>query len=149
MDKWQRLGLYASFLVFFAVILIVGLRYQTYLYSQTKEYYDILPFYRFSSFFFVAIGMLLAFPHLIRTHFQSGSWSVDWLKLTLFGLPLFYAWVVPLLYFMAWAPSVKLPFASFLMGGYFGNTVSTSFDTIIGVLLGYVILNSVIKRKKS
>ncbi|MFE7064114.1 hypothetical protein ACFVAD_18430 [Sutcliffiella sp. NPDC057660] len=148
MDKWQRLALYAGFLVFFAVILIVGLRYQTYLYSQAKEYYDILPFYRFRTFFFVAIGMLLALPHLNRTRSKSGRWGFDWLKFTVFGLPLFYAWVVPLLYFTEWAPSVKLPFASFLLGGYFGNVVSTSFDTIIGVLFGYVIVNSVIKRKK-
>ncbi|MGD6831168.1 hypothetical protein ACQCT5_03325 [Sutcliffiella halmapala] len=148
MDKWQRLGLYAGFLVFFAVILIVGLRYQTYLYSQTKEYYDILPFYRFRTFFFVTIGMMLALPHLFRTRSMSGSWSFDWLKLTVFGLPLFYAWVVPLLFFNEWAPSVKLPFASFLTGGYFGTVVSTSFETIIGVLLGYVIVTSVIKRKK-
>jgi hypothetical protein len=113
------------------------------------ENYDILTFYRFRPFFFLAIGMLLASPHLIRTRSKSGSWSVDWLKLIVFVLPLFYAWVVPLLYFTAWAPSVELPFASFLLGGYLGNVVSTSFDTIIGVLLGYVILNSVKKRKKS
>lgn len=146
MDKWQRLGMYVGFLVFFTVILIVGLRYQTYLHSQTKEYYDILPFYRFRTFFFVAIGMLLALPNLIRTRSNSGRWGFDWLKFTVFGLPLFYAWVVPLLYFTEWAPSVKLPFASFLLGGYFGNVVSTSFDSIIGVLFGYVIVNSVIKR---
>ncbi|MBM7619621.1 hypothetical protein JOC95_001473 [Bacillus tianshenii] len=149
MDKWQRIGLHLVYLVFFAVILIVGLRYQAYLYSKTKEYYDIVPFYRFRTFFFVAVGMLLALPHLIRTHFHSGSWSFDWLKLTVFGLPLFYAWIVPLLYITESAPSANLPFASFLLGGYFGTVVSTSFDTIIGVLLGYVIVNSVVKRKKS
>ncbi|MGM0838586.1 MAG: hypothetical protein ACQEV7_20830 [Bacillota bacterium] len=149
MNKWQRLGLYVGFLGFFAVILIVGLRHQTYLFSHSTENYDILPFYRFRSFFFIAIGLLLALPHLIRTRSKSGTWSVDWLKLIVFGLPLFYAWAVPLLYFTEWAPSVELPFVSFLIGGYFGNVVSTSFDTIIGVLLGYVILNSVKKRKMS
>lgn len=61
------------------------------------------------------------------------------------GLPFLYASVVPVLYFTE-IISMSLPFSSYIMGGYFGDGASINFETINGIIAGYVVFTSIDKR---
>lgn len=41
---------------------------------------------------------------------------------------------------------MSLPFSSYIMGGYFGDGASINFETINGIIAGYVVFTSIDKR---
>lgn len=143
-NKWKRFVSYLCYLTLLLIIIFLGLRYQAHLYSLSQSNYDYFPHALFKATFPLIIGLLLAVPHFLKCFAIIGKWKVDWIKLTVFGLPFLYLSVVPILY-LSGVLNFNVPFSSYVMGGYFGVGASTTFETINGIIAGFIVSTSIIK----
>jgi hypothetical protein len=136
---------YTGYMFLFLVMIFFGLKFQANLYLNSQETYEIFPYYLFKAIFPLIIGVFLASPHLYKTFIKTGKWKVDWVKLIVVGLPFIYLSIVPILYYSE-VLTLNFPFSSYAMGGYFGGGASTSFETINGIIAGYIASTSMIKK---
>ncbi|WP_078433711.1 hypothetical protein [Metabacillus halosaccharovorans] len=146
MDK--KLKRFISYLFFTTILLIIiflGLRYQSILYTISKENYDLFPYLRFKAIFPLFLGVFIAIPHIFKAIFKTGEWYINWIRLVVLSFPFLYASVVPVLY-LTGIINMSFPFLSYIMGGYFGNEASTTFETINGIIAGYVVFTSIDKK---
>ncbi|TXC92849.1 hypothetical protein FS935_01225 [Metabacillus litoralis] len=144
-NKWKSLLSYLIYTIVLLLIIFLGLKYQAVLYSYSKDSYEILPYLQFKAIFPLVLGVYLAIPHLIKASLKAGKWDINWIKLIVLGLPFLYASVIPVLYLTEMI-SVDFLFLSYIMGGYFGNGASITFETINGILAGYVVFTSIDKK---
>ena len=144
-NSLKRFSSYLLYTTILLVIIFVGLRYQSTLFSSGKDNYDLLPYLRFKAIFPLIIGVYLAIPHLFKNFLKAGDWSINWVRLIVLSFPFLYLSVVPVLY-LSDIINVSFPFSSYIMGGYFGNGASTTFESINGVIAGYVLFTSIDKK---
>ncbi|QOR64795.1 hypothetical protein IM538_13105 [Cytobacillus suaedae] len=136
---------YTGFVFLFLVMIFFGLKFQANLYLNSQENYEIFPYYLFKAVFPLIIGVFLASPHLYKIFTKTGKWKLNWVKLIVVGLPFIYLSIIPILYIFE-VLTLNLPFSSYAMGGYFGGGASTSFETINGIIAGYIVSTSIIKK---
>lgn len=131
----KRFVMYLLWSFFIIFILYVGARITTVLKLQMNATYNGDSYFLFTWLFPILLGSLLRFPHLVTEIIQKKRWSIDWIKLIAFGLPLLYvSSVVPLMY-------LGLPriFPEFALVFILESLTPTQ---IAGVILGYIILDS-------
>lgn len=136
---------YTGFAILFLLIIFLGLKLQSNLYSNSRETYEVFPYYLFSAIFPIVIGIFLALPHFFKTFPKTGKWTVNWAKLIVVGFPFMYLSIFPILYYSE-ILTLYLPFSSYILGGYFGRGATTSFETITGIVTGYIVCTSIIKK---
>ncbi|MGE7186166.1 hypothetical protein ACQKKK_20005 [Peribacillus sp. NPDC006672] len=135
---------YLIFLVVLLGVLFVGLKYQQHLFKLSRETYEIKGYLLFESLFPIFLGMVLAIPRILQIFSKKGHLKVNWLRIVILGLPFIYFAIIPVLYFSE-AVKIDLPLSNFIFG-YFGVNGSTTFNTITGVIAGYIIVTSLYKR---
>ncbi|MGI8386840.1 hypothetical protein [Robertmurraya sp. P23] len=136
---------YTGYVFLLVLTIFFGLKFQASLYLNSQETYEVFPYYLSKSIFPLIIGVFLAAPHLYKTFTKTGKWKLDWVKLIVVGLPFIYLSIVPILYYSE-VLDLNLPFSSYAMGGYFGGSASTSFETINGIIASYIVLTSINKK---
>lgn len=144
-NKWKSLLSYLIYTIVLLLIIFLGLKYQAVLYSYSKDNYEIFSYLQFKAIFPLVLGAYLAIPHMIKASLKAGKWDINWIKLIVLGLPFLYASVIPVLYLTGMI-KFDFPFSSYVMGGYFGNGALTTFESINGILAGYVVLTSIDKK---
>lgn len=146
-NNWKIIVSYLFFTILLLIIIFLGLKYQAILYSHSIDSYEIFPYFLFKAIFPLILGVFLAIPHMIKASLKVGKWNINWIKLIVLGLPFLYASVIPVLY-LTGTIKVDFPFSSYVMGGYFGNGALTTFESINGIIAGYVVLTSIDKVNK-
>lgn len=136
---------YTGYLFLFLIIIFFGLKFQASLYINSKETYEVFPYYLFKAIFPLIIGVFLGAPHVYKTFTKTGKWKVVWVKLIVVGLPFIYLSIVPILFYSK-ILTLNLPFSFYAMGGYFGVGASSSFETINGIIGGYIVSTSIMKK---
>lgn len=76
-NKLKRFVSYLCFTTILLMVMFLGLRYQSTLYSFSKDNYDVFPYLRFKAFFPLILGIYLAIPHILKTFLKTGEWNVD------------------------------------------------------------------------
>lgn len=130
---------YLFWTVIIGGLLFLGVRFEERLFEEASRTFELLPAVAFSTIFPVIIGLFLNVPTFIRKFGESGVWRVDWAKLIIIGLPTFYVTFVPLLSFTFLGQ--YLPYGR--------EIIIMDVSTITGMILGYVLLDCVIKIEKT
>lgn len=143
-NKRNSILFYTGYVFLLLLTIFFGLKFQASLYFNSQETYEVFPYYLFKSIFPIFIGVFIASPHLYKTFTKTGKLKVDWVKLIVVGLPFIYLSIVPIFYYSELL-TLNLPFSSYAMGGYFGGVASTSFETINGIIAGYIVSTSINK----
>ncbi|WP_419959862.1 hypothetical protein [Psychrobacillus sp. BM2] len=120
--------------VVIGIIFYVGMDYQVSLREKSAINFNLKPFIIFASIFPVFIGMLLRLPKLIIEIKDKKRWSFDWIKIIAVGIPSLYIAMIPLLA-IAYGTNLLFSKAFMLLGDF-------TFTSIAGVILGYVLLDS-------
>lgn len=126
---------YFTCTVIMGVILYIGLRIQINLNVLAASTYKVMPYYLFGILFPIFMGMLLRLPSLIQEFREKKQRAVNWAKLLGIGLPTFYIIINELLFFTLFGQ--YLPFSLEIM-----RLMNSNISTIIGLVFGYVLLDS-------
>lgn len=124
-------------IVVFAIILYAGAFYQIELVEYQRSNYRMVPLMTFVSLFPLLIGMLLRIPGLLT---ETKQWGMDWGKMLILGIPLLYLSLYPL-FFSLGLPVTFVFLTNLILGTH---NVTT---TIAGVVCGYILLDSLKKKR--
>ncbi|AZB43456.1 hypothetical protein CEF21_14710 [Bacillus sp. FJAT-42376] len=138
----RQAAVYVIFLLLAVWLLYSGAHFGIQLQKEGEEIYDMRTFRAFQALFPIAAGMLFAVPELILGFWREGRWSINWLKLLIFGLPLAYI-TGGSLQFLTGAN--LLPFYDFFTGGS-GTLQGIMISSICAAAFGYVLLSCVRKQ---
>ncbi|WP_223702366.1 hypothetical protein [Sutcliffiella deserti] len=147
-NNQKRAVCYISYVFLFLLLIFIGLRFQAFLLTYGQNNYEILPYFLFKSVFSVVIGIYIGLPFIYRNFSSEGAWKVNWMKLAIIGLPFIYLAVLPVFYISGIFPAI-LPFTNYVLGGYFGEGASDTFETINGVVAGYIVITSIGKVRQT
>ncbi|MED3688293.1 hypothetical protein P4534_05595 [Peribacillus butanolivorans] len=142
--SWKRTISYLSYLILLLSVLLYGLKYQHHLEIISRETYEVKGYFLFQSFFPIFIGVIFAIPSIVKNFLTKGHWKMNWVRLLILGLPFIYMSIIPILYFTE-IIEFELPFSTLVWGGYFGADGSTTFNSITGIIAGYIVLTSIRK----
>ena len=119
-------------------VLYYGLQYEHHLLEKSKETFTlprILHWY--SIIFSIVVGVLLAIPNLFYNLNKNGTWTYDWTRSAIIGIPSLFITLVPILYW------VIPDFIQFLPGQFIYFAGSTEIlPTVTGILFGYTMISS-------
>jgi hypothetical protein len=131
-DVWKYLG----WMLLIGVVLWGGLTFQHQLRIEASRNFNILPFILFSTLLPILLGLVLRLPRFIKERKEGKRWKANWVKLLIVGIPLCYVTVVPLL-----AHFIPLQFLPFTL-----EIMHIESRAITGIILGYVVLDSLVER---
>lgn len=130
----NNLFVYLGFLVIVILVFIFGLKYQLHLDVQARTTFQTNNSIVFSVLFPFFLGLLLGLLRFIDLLRKTGEWSINWIKLCVFGLPSLYVSLFPLIYWTGLSISYHdLPL------GYLLVTSGTTAYTISGLILGFLL----------
>lgn len=93
-----------------------------------------------TSILLIFIGMYIALPGLIKRISRPGTWTIDWVRLIITGLPTLYVAFWPLIYFVPPFQFLHLEFTRIL------TMYSLLPQTVCGIVFGYTLLSSINKK---
>ncbi|OEH92336.1 hypothetical protein [Bacillus solimangrovi] len=136
----KRFLLYLTYIILMIVVIKGGLSIQMHLLEEVAVLkVESILYLMYSSIFSIIIGVLFGIPRLITKIRSAQKFTFDWIKFIAIGIPTVYLATVPYLYFTAIGS--YLPYASRIYHE-FGNFT----PTIFGIIFGYVLLDSFIKK---
>ncbi|WP_243299964.1 hypothetical protein [Bacillus litorisediminis] len=135
----NRLTKYFLWLLAFITFLYLGALIYYRLMEYARDTFRILPSLFFASLFPILVGMVLGLPKLVMDIKQKKHWNVDWIRLLVIGIPFLYIALYPLLFNLGLP--LNIPYITGLING-----TRLMFPTIAGIIFGYVLLDSLIKK---
>ena len=139
--------IYLGFLAIVVLVFIYGLKYQHHLQVEARTTYQSKPSLVFTVLFPIFLGLLLGLLRFFELLRKTGEWSINWIKLCIFGLPSLYVSLFPLIFWSGLSISYyDLPLGSLLVTS--GTTAYTISGLIFGFLLFYVIERKVKERSQ-
>ncbi|WP_042212090.1 hypothetical protein [Paenibacillus borealis] len=137
----NNLFIYLGFLVIVILVFVLGLQYQHHLQVEATKTYQPKTSVAFSVLFPISFGLLLGLLRLFELLRKTGDWTINWMKLCIFGVPSLYVSILPLLFWSGLSISYNdLPL------GYLSITPGTTAHTISGLMFGFLLFY-VIERK--
>ncbi|MEI5908058.1 hypothetical protein WAK64_13440 [Bacillus spongiae] len=133
----ERFVYYFFSTVIIGFIYYLGMEYQVVLKEESSATFNLFPYLTFTTIFPIFFGMLVRVPKLIIEIKENKQWTFDWVKVVAIGIPLLYITVIPL---MSLSTGIDMLFTKevLLIG-------DTSLTTTTGIILGYILLDSVKK----
>jgi hypothetical protein len=131
----KRFYYYVIWSLIVLVVLFVGSEIQIRLRVYQERYYNLEPFVIFITLFPILVGMVIRLPQLVADIIKKTPWSIDWVKLTVIGLPSLYITLAPLV----WIMNIPI-YHGFVVERIFRSDFSIT--TIAGLIFGYVLLDS-------
>ncbi|SFL57530.1 hypothetical protein SAMN04487943_102285 [Gracilibacillus orientalis] len=119
-------------------MIFLGAKYQIHLEEEASLTYELTPVLLFASVFPIVIGVLLRLPKWLIEINENKSWTFDWMKLVVIGLPALYIALLPVL-------SANIPMAYLLFAEEIMFMNYTILITTAGIVFGYVLLDSLKK----
>ncbi|MCL6605383.1 MAG: hypothetical protein K6T94_21175 [Paenibacillus sp.] len=139
----NNLFIYLGFLVIVTLVFIYGLKYQHHLQVEARTTYQSIPIIVFSVLFPISLGLLLGLLRFFELLRKTGEWTINWIKLCVFGLPSLYVSLLPLLFWSGLSISYyDLPL------GYLLVTSGTIAHTISGLIFGFLLFYVLEKKIK-
>ena len=134
----KKLGSYIAYIFFFGLIVYWGVKYEEELgvLEQFASNINPFPLMIFTTVFPIVIGVLIAIPGLASNFIKTGSWSVNWIKMVVIGLPTFIVSISYLMYFSKIGKYLHIT-SSWVING--------KVITISGIIFGYTVLASIYK----
>lgn len=140
--KWKRFAFHFIYLTIIIFVVFQGLKYDNLLAQRAKETIDKdIYYWIYFTLFPIVVGSLLTVGRFVIRAKREGQWKVDWIKLTVIGIPMLYITLIPILSFTLFL-GINLPFAEYLMT--FG---AGKITFISGTIVGYVLLDSIYKEQ--
>ncbi|MEA3318537.1 MAG: hypothetical protein U9Q88_00825 [Bacillota bacterium] len=128
----RRFSSYFVWTVVIGIVYYIGSKYELHLLNEAQMNYSFWPPVIFGTLFSILIGMLLRLPKLIKEIKKEKSWSVNWMKLLVVGLPTLYVSFIPVL-----SLSNLIMYIPFVL-----EIIHLEISTLAGVVFGYVLLDS-------
>ena len=128
---------YFAWTIAIGTIFFVGLTYQKHLIQTGMYSFNMLPAIIYTTIFPIVMGMLLRLPKWLEEMKKNSTWKVNWPKLLAVGIPTLFIVLSPIFYFTE--TTVKIPFLV--------HFIHLNDTSIFGIILGYVILDSIKKVK--
>ncbi|WP_079528365.1 hypothetical protein [Halobacillus hunanensis] len=136
MKKFMACLLYSGVM---GSVLMGGLFYMNHLIEKAETTYNMFPLMIFSLIYPLIMGMLFGLPQMISRLKRRGVLHFDVIKFAAIGLPALYIFVIPIFYYFTKIGGC-LPLSRTIMLSDSGGTVLL---TIVGVVLGYVLFESI------
>jgi hypothetical protein len=137
-DKMKRFISYFLWSLLIISILFLGAEVQSRLRAYSQMHYKMTFYIIFIWLFPIVVGMLIRLPLLITDIINNKKWKADWIKLIAIGLPFLYIASVPLVYL-----KVPILYPDLVVRIFYNDIMVTK---IPGVILGYIILDSLKKK---
>ncbi|MEK3686113.1 hypothetical protein [Paenibacillus sp. FSL R10-2736] len=137
----NNLFIYLGFLVVVSLVFVLGLQYQHFLKEEAIKTYQLKTSVVFSVLFPIFFGLLLGLLRFFELLRKTGEWTINWLKLCIFGIPSLYVSLLPLLF---WS-GLSISYYDLSLG-YLVMTPGTTAHTISGLMFGFLLFY-VIERK--
>ncbi|MGN7468523.1 hypothetical protein [Brevibacillus sp. SAFN-007a] len=132
MKKSKLFALYIGYVIVAALVLDLVLYFEQVFMVEARQTFNHFPMILYSTLYPIFVGLLFGLPGFVQTCAAKGSWSFDWIKFIVFGIPTCMGSILALLYY---SPAVDyLPALSFF---YYGSTHSI----ICGIAFGYLLLS--------
>jgi hypothetical protein len=89
-ERMKRFFSYLLYTILMAYILLLGVKYETFLKKQASITFDGMPYFIFSIIFPVIMGLLFGLPQFIKEMKKDNSFTIDLVKLATICLPAMY-----------------------------------------------------------
>lgn len=133
---------YFLYLLLYGAILLIGFNIESRLHVQAEQNFLLTPVFYYSILFPTLFGALMAIPFRKLSFRNRSTWSYNWRKCLVFGIPSLFVLLFPAYYFTLLSWGDFMGFANIL----FGNERLHFFS---GIVLGFSIIYSVEEKEEN